>query len=487
MYKQGFSPEKYLEIQSQHLLDRISKYDKLYLELGGKIFNDLHGSRVLPGFDPNMKISLMQKLGEKLEIILTINAKDIEQNRIQNDSGLNYAEHLIQMITKLRGFKLLVSSVVITQFKENASTRKLETRLERLKMGVYRHYHIEGYPSNVNFIMSDEGLGKNDYVPTTRQLVVVAAVGANSGKMATCMSQQYHDDKHGKKAGYAKFEKFPVWNLSLNHPINLAYEAATTNIMDKNLIDPYHLEAYGTMAVNYNRDVEAFPVLNAMFTRIWGESPYKSPTDMGVNMIKECITDEAACMAASKQEIIRRYYGALCKEYLDGGAKHEIQKLENIMTRLEINLDDRITIPIAEDVKEVTGKDAVALELAGGDLVTGKTTKMLSPSAAVLINALKQLARITDNVDLISSTVIEPIQRLNLEMGTEGYLLKAKDMLVALSISSVTNPTAELALKQLPRLHHGQAHSTTILDKETLETFKILGIDMTCQPADAVI
>ena len=347
MYKIGFSGEKYLEIQSEKIMERVDQYDKLYLEFGGKIFDDMHGSRVLPGFDPNMKIGLLQKMADKVEIVLAINSTDIEQGRIQSDSDLNYADHLIRMIERLKSHGLYVSSVVVTQFLEKPSTLKFQRRLNNLGVEVYKHYVIQDYPTNVNLIMSDEGFGQNEYIETTRPLVVVAAAGAGSGKMATCMSQLYHEFKRGTKAGYAKFEKFPVWNLPLNHPINLAYEAATTNIMDQNMIDPFHLEAYGESAVNYNRDIEAFPILNAMFKQIWGYSPYKSPTDMGVNMIKECIIDEEVCKEASKQEIIRRYFGLLCDDYLYGGMRKEIQKVEYLMALAGITDADRKIVSVA--------------------------------------------------------------------------------------------------------------------------------------------
>ena len=483
MYKIGFSGEKYLEIQSEKIMERVNQYDKLYLEFGGKIFNDMHGSRVIPGFDPNMKISLMQKLGDKVEIVLAINATDIEQGRIQSDSNLNYGEHLMGMINKLKSFNLYVSSVVITQFVEKPSTIKFMNQLNLMGVAVYKHYIIDEYPTNINLIMSDDGFGMNEYIETTRQLVVVAAAGAGSGKMATCMSQLYHEFKRGKRASYAKFEKFPVWNLPINHPINLAYEAATTNIMDQNMIDPFHLEAYGESAVNYNRDIEAFPILNAMFKQIWGYSPYKSPTDMGVNMIKECIIDEDVCKEASKQEIIRRYFGLLCDDYLHGGKRREIHKVEYLMAIAGITDADRKIVSVANMKKEMTKGNAIAMELASGEVVTGKTTATMTASASIILNALKTVAGITDSVDLISSNVMEPIRKLNSQMGEENYLLKASDVLIALSISSVTNPTAELALTKLSSLRNGQAHSTTILNRESLQTFKTLGIDITCKPS----
>ena len=481
MYKIGFDKKKYLKIQSEKIIERINSFDKLYLELGGKIFGDLHGSRVLPGFDPDIKLDLLKTLRDKLEIIFTINAIDIVQNRVQGDQGISYSEHLLELIKSLKINDIYVSSVAITHYSEQKSVQQLKRQLTKLGISVYNHYKILDYPTNIDLIMSDDGFGKNEYIETTRPLVIVSAPGSGSGKMATCMNQVYHDFKRGIKAGYSKFEKFPVWNLPLNHPVNLAYESATTNIMDQNMIDPFHLEAYGVSAVNYNRDIEAFPVLNAMLKQIWGSSPYKSPTDMGVNTIKECITDENVCIEASKQEIIRRYFKLLCDEYLYGGVQHEIQKLEFLMNTAGVEIKNRLTVPISRQKSEETNTPAVAIELANGKVVTGKTTQLLSPAASALLNALKELADINDSIDLISPSIITPIQNLHHNyMGDNNYLLKVDDVLLALSISTATNPTAAIVLEHLPKLKNSQAHSTTIL--ENISTFAKLGITTTCEP-----
>lgn len=484
MYKIGFDKEKYLKIQSFKILERINKFDKLYLEFGGKIFGDLHGSRVLPGFEPDMKINLLKTLSDKVEIIFVINATDIEQNRIQGDYGVNYADHLLHLISKLKKNNLYVSSVVITQFSDQKPVLRLKRRLSKLGLVVYIHYIIPDYPTNINLIVSEDGFGKNDYIETVKPLVIVAAPGSGSGKMATCMSQLYHEFKRGIKAGYSKFEKFPVWDLPLNHPINLAYEAATTNIMDQNMIDPFHLEAYGVSAVNYNRDIEAFPVLNTMFKLIWGESPYKSPTDMGVNMIRECIIDEEACKEASKQEIIRRYYKLICDEYLYGGMKTEIQKLEFLMNTAGVYEEGRVVVPIAREKAKTTKTTSIALQLPSGKIVTGKTTSLLSAPATVLLNALKVLSNIGDNVDLISPNLISPIQNLNEKyLNNRGHLLQLDEVLIALSISTATNPTAALVLEHLPNLTNSQAHCTSILSQEIISIFQNLGINITCEPS----
>ena len=483
MYKIGFDKEKYLEIQSEKILERVNNFSKLYLEFGGKIFEDMHGSRVLPGFEPDMKISLLKRLSDKMEIVFVISAVDIEQNRIQGDHGVNYAEHLLYLITELKKNGLYVSSVVITHYSELAAVHRLKWRLNKLGLAVYAHYIIPNYPSNLDLIMSEEGFGKNAYIKTTRPLVVVAAPGSGSGKMATCMSQLYHEFRQGIKAGYSKFEKFPVWNLSVTHPVNLAYEAATTNIMDQNMVDPFHLEYYGKYAVNYNRDIEAFPVLNAMFKKIWGESPYQSPTDMGVNMIKECITDEEVCKEAGRQEIIRRYYKLICDEYTYGGMRQEIQKLEFLMKAAGVVETDRMVVSAARDKTEQTGSVSVAIELPTGKIVTGKTTPLLSATASALLNALKVLANINDNVDLISPNLVESIQNLHHKyLGNKNHLLQVNEVLLALSISTATNPMAVMVLDQIPSLKNSQAHATTILSQDVVITMRDLGINITCQP-----
>ena len=479
----GFDKEKYLEIQSKHILERISQFEnKLYLEFGGKIFADLHGSRVLPGFEPDIKINLLQKLKDKTEIVLAINAEDIELNRIEGDFGLSYSENLTHFINKLRTNDLYVSSVVITRFSGQGAAIKFKSKLEKLGVKVYIHYFIKDYPTNVNHIMSDEGFGKNDYIETTRQLVIVAGAGSNSGKMATCMSQLYHEFKRGVKAGYAKYEKFPVWNLSINHPINLAYESATTNINDKNMIDPFHLEAYGEQAVNYNRDIEAFPILNSLLKKFWGKSPYNSPTDMGVNMIKECIVNEEVCIEAAKQEIIRRYFSRVVDEYVYGGYVDEIKSIEFLMNRAGVSPTDRYAVQMARTNAEENGCPAVAITLKNGKTITGKKSELLSASSAALLNSLKELIAVSDDVDLISGSLITPIQQLNSEYIGISSNLRINEVLIALATSTTLNPTAQSALKNLKELKGSEAHSTEILPEGELTTFKKLGINITHEP-----
>lgn len=483
MYKVGFDKIKYLEKQSEKIIERINSFDKLYLELGGKIFGDTHGSRVLPGFDPDIKLDLLKELRDKTEIIFAINAVDITQNRIQGDGGVSYSVYLLDLIKKLKAQDIYVSSVAITHYSDQKPVQQLKRQLSKLGTTVYNHYTISDYPANIDLIMSNDGFGKNEYIETTRPLVIVSSPGSGSGKMAICMSQVYHDFKRGIKAGYSKFEKFPVWNLPLHHPVNLAYEAATTNLMDQNMIDPFHLSKYGISAISYNRDIEAFPVLNAMLKQIWGNSPYQSPTDMGVNMIQECITDDEVCKEASKQEIIRRYFKLICDEYLYGGVKHEIQKLEFLLNTAAVEAIDRPTVPAARKKAQETGTSCVAIELANGKIVTGKTTSLLTPAASALLNALKKLANISENIDLISPSLITPIQNLyHNYMGDSQYLLHVDDVLLALSISTVTNPTATIVLESLPKLKNSQCHSTTILDNKVVATFSKLGITTTSEP-----
>ena len=480
MYKIGFSGEKYLKVQSKKISERIEQYEKLYLEFGGKLFDDMHGSRVLPGFDPNMQISLLQKMSDKVEIILTISSEDIDTNRIQGDSNLKYADHLVHMVSKLRGYGLYVSSVVIIKFVPSKAIDAFRKKVEPLGIEIYTHYTIDGYPTNIELTISDEGFGKNDFVKTKRPLVVVSAVGAKSGKMATCMSQLYHEYKNGKKAGYAKFEKFPVWNLALQHPVNIAYEAATTNINDRNMIDPFHLDAHSEVAVNYNRDIEAFPVLSAMFEKMWGESPYKSPTDMGVNMIKDCIIDEAVCEEASKQEIVRRFFTKVVEEHLEGDKEDEIEHLRYLMLKVGVSPYSREVVGVATEKRKDSKEHAVALQLSDGHMVSGRTTSMLTASASVLLNALKYLAKIDDGFDIISKNITEAVRELNEQMGMDNYLLTPSDVLIALSAGKVSNSMAEKAIGKLPLLKHGQGHSTTLLNEGTMDVFKRLGIDMSC-------
>jgi len=484
MYKKGFDSEKYLHIQSQKILERVERFDnKLYLEVGGKLFGDLHASRVLPGFESDGQLYLFKKLAQKTEIIITINASDIAQGRRQADRGISYVDNLVQMLDFFKLHRLYVSSVVVTRYKGQNAVINFKNRLENLGVNVYFHYYIEGYPFNIPVIMSENGFGRNEYIRTTRPLVVVTACGAYSGKMATCLSQLYHDFKRGIKSGYAKFEKFPLWNVAINHPINLAYEAATTDINDTLNIDPFHLGVYNVPAVSYNRDIEAFPILNELFEQVWGESPYKSPTDMGVNMFKECIIDDEACQYASKQEIIRRYYKALCDEWIYSGRKAEINKLEFLMKTAGVTTGDRTVVRYALEKERITDTPSVAIELTDGRIVTGKTTSLLSAASAALLNALKMLAGIPDEVDLISSSMIRPIQKFNFEyFGNQNPHLQINEVLVALLICTTTNPLAENVLEQISKLKNCEAHSTDILSQAEMEVFHKLYVNITCEP-----
>ena len=482
--KIGFDNEKYLEMQSAKILERISMFgDKLYLEFGGKLFDDYHASRVLPGFLPDSKIKMLSQLKDKAEILIAINANDIEKNKTRSDLGITYDTEVIRLIDIFRSRGFYVGSVVLTRFAEQPSASAFKKRLENLGIKVYRHYPIEGYPSEVEKIVSDEGYGKNEYVVTTRPLVVVTAPGPGSGKMATCLSQLYHENKRGIKAGYAKYETFPIWNLPLNHPVNVAYEAATADLDDVNMIDPFHLEAYGTMAVNYNRDVEIFPVLSAMLSKIMGSSPYKSPTDMGVNMAGYCIVDDEVCSGASKQEIIRRYYAARLDVMKGLIPKDAETKIEILMQKMLITINDRAVVAAALEKERATGRPAAAIQLLNGKMVTGKTSDLLGASAAALLNALKVLGNIDDEIPLISSAVIEPIQKLKVEhMGSANPRLHTDEILLSLAVSAVTNPTAAFALKQLDKLKGAQFHSSVILSHVDEMTLKKLGVNITCEP-----
>lgn len=484
MYRVGFDNEKYLKMQSERINERISQFDnKLYLEFGGKLFDDFHASRVLPGFAPNSKIQMLKQLAEKAEIILVINAADIEKNKIRGDHGITYDDDILRLIDEFRKEGLYVGSVVITQFAEQQSASRFKTRLEQLELTVYLHYFIADYPTNIPLIFSDGGFGKNDYIHTERPLVVVASPGASSGKMAVCLSQLYHEFKRGVQAGYAKFETFPVWNLPLRHPVNLAYEAATTNVGDINLIDPFHMEAYNTTSISYNRDVEGFPILDAIFKEIWGVSPYKSPTDMGVNMVGYCISDDNICQYAANQEIIRRYYDALCEDRTHGGVRAGIQKLELLMKTAGITTRDRAVVFHAAEKSKASECPSIAIELPDGTFITGKTSSLLGSAAAVLLNTLKFLAGINDEVKLISPIMIEPIQKLKIGfLGNNNPRLHADEVLIALSICTATNPIAELVLDQLPKLKDSEAHSTVILSQVDINILKKLGINVTCEP-----
>ena len=484
MAKIAFDNDLYIKTQSAHIRSRIEQFGgKLYLEFGGKLYDDNHAARVLPGFQPDSKLRMLLQLKDKVEMVIAINAADIEKNKIRGDLGITYDRDVIRLIDVFRGFGLYVSSVVLTRFNPTDITKAFQARLESMGIKVYHHYAIEGYPSNIAHIVSEEGYGKNDFIETTRELVVVTAPGPGSGKLATCMSQLYHEHKRGVQAGYAKFETFPVWNLPLNHPVNLAYEAATADLSDVNMIDPFHLEAYEKTTVNYNRDVEAFPVLVAMFERILGECPYKSPTDMGVNMVGNCIVDDAAARDASCQEILRRYYTALCDEKQGKASADEVMKLELLMKKVGISAEDRKVVAPALAKAEQTGKPAAAIELPDGRIVTGKTSDLLGASAALLLNALKELGGIPDELHLISPKVIDPIQHLKVDhFGNRNPRLHTDEVLIALSISAATDPTAERAMEQLSKLRGCQVHSSVILSQVDERTFKRMGVNLTCQP-----
>ncbi|MBD9153569.1 MAG: DUF1846 domain-containing protein [Lachnospiraceae bacterium] len=482
--KQGFDNDKYLAMQSDHIRERISKFgDKLYLEFGGKLYDDYHASRVLPGFEPNSKLRMLMQLADQAEIVIAINAADITKNKVRYDLGITYDLDVLRLIHVFTDRRLYVSSVVITRYVDTPAIHQFKHKLEKLGLKVYRHYEIDGYPSNIPLIVSDEGYGKNDYIETTRPLVVVTAPGPGSGKMATCLSQLYHENKRGVKAGYAKFETFPIWNLPLKHPVNLAYEAATADLNDVNMIDPFHLEAYGVTTVNYNRDVEIFPVLSAIFEEIMGECPYKSPTDMGVNMAGNCIIDDEACKEASRQEIIRRYYNCLCDLKRGNSTPAVLYKLELLMKQAGITVADRKVIAAAMNREEATGAPAAAIELPDGTLVTGKTSDLLGASAACLLNALKILAGIDHEIHLVSPDAIHPIQTLKINyLGSQNPRLHTDEILIALSISAATSPDAARALNAVPLLKGCEVHSSVLLSSVDEGIFKKLGMHLTCEP-----
>jgi len=482
--KYGFDNEKYLKIQSEHIKQRIAHFgDKLYMEFGGKLFDDFHASRVLPGFEPDSKLKMLMQLKNELEIVIVISAVDIEKNKVRADLGITYDMDVLRLRDEFLARELMVNSVVITHFNGQASAEAYRKRLEAMDIKVYYHYTIEGYPNNVALIDSEEGFGKNDYVETTKPLVVITAPGPGSGKMAVCLSQLYQENKRGVKAGYAKFETFPIWNLPLNHPVNIAYEAATADLDDVNMIDPFHMDAYGTTAVNYNRDIEIFPVMNALFDDIYGDTPYKSPTDMGVNMIGYCIADDDVCREAALQEIIRRYYTALCN-FADGKAtENEVNKIALLMKRAKIVTADRKSTVAAKERLEKSGMATAAMELEDGTILTGETSSLLGPSAALLLNALKHLGGIAHNVKLIPQTMIQPIQKLKVNyLHGHNPRLHTDEVLVAISMMSLLDENCKLALDQLPKLQGAQVHSTVMLSEVDRKTFKKLGIDLTCDP-----
>lgn len=482
--KYGFDNEKYLKIQTEKIKERINRFgDKLYLEFGGKLFDDNHAARVLPGFKPDSKLQMLMQLADCAEIVIVISAADIERNKVRADLGITYDVDVLRLRDSFEERGLLVSSVVITHFNGQSSAIQYRQRLERLGIRTYFHHTIEGYPSNVALIDSEEGFGKNDYVETSRPLVVVTAPGPGSGKMAVCLSQLYQEHKRGVKAGYAKFETFPVWNLPLNHPVNVAYEAATADLNDVNMIDPFHLEAYGQTTVNYNRDVEIFPVLNALFEGIYGENPYKSPTDMGVNMIGFCLRDEAVCKEAALQEIIRRYYDSLGRLAEGRCPDSEVNKIGLLLKRMGINTDYRKATVVARERKERSGVASSAIELQDGTVISAETSPLLGPSAALLLNAIKHLAGIDHSVKLIPQSMIEPIQKLKTSyLKGHNPRLHTDEVLVALAMLSTTDENCRKALEMLPQLEGCQVHSSVLLSEVDRKIFKKLGVDLTCDP-----
>ena len=485
MARQGFDNDQYLKLQSQHIRERIAQFGgKLYLEFGGKLFDDFHASRVLPGFEPDSKIRMLAQMKDSAEVIIAINAADIEKNKVRGDLGITYDSDVLRLIDAFRSMELYVGSVVVTQYSGQPAADAFQARLEQLGVRVYRHYPIAGYPHNIAHIVSDEGFGKNQYIETSRPLVVVTAPGPGSGKMAVCLSQLYHEYKRGVKAGYAKFETFPIWNLPLKHPVNLAYEAATADLNDVNMIDPFHLEAYGKTTVNYNRDVEIFPVVNAMFELIAGKSPYRSPTDMGVNMAGNCIIDDDVCREASLNEIVRRYFKCLCDQKASGVVKPERFKLELLMNQAGIALGEREVEKRAHAMSEATdGQPAAAIELADGTIVTGKTGPLLGAASSALLNALKKLAGIDQETDLVSARAIEPIQTLKTNyLGSRNPRLHTDEILIALSSSVSENEYAAKAMEQIPNLKGCDIHSTVILSSVDADTLKKLGMYLTCEP-----
>ena len=480
----GFDNSLYIHKQTEHIRQRIAQWGgKLYLEFGGKLFDDYHASRVLPGFEPDSKLRMLMQLSDQAEIVIVISAADIDKNKVRGDLGITYDEDVLRLIEVFTERGLYVGSVCITRYAGQESADLFKNRLEKLGIRVFVHYNIPGYPSNTSVIVSDEGYGKNQYIETTRPLVVVTAPGPGSGKMAVCLSQLYHEHKRGICAGYAKFETFPIWNIPLKHPVNLAYEAATADLNDVNMIDPFHLEAYGETTVNYNRDVEIFPVLQAMFEKIMGECPYKSPTDMGVNMAGNCIVDDEICKEASRQEIIRRYYKS-CDALVSGtGKEDEVCKIELLLKQAHASIEDRKVVPAALSMEKKTTAPAAALELPDGKIIYGKTSDLLGASSALLLNALKELAGIDHEHHVISPDAIRPIQELKIKyLGSKNPRLHTDETLIALSVSAASNPEAGLALEQLPKLKRCQAHTSVMLSSVDIWEFRKLGIELTCEP-----
>lgn len=485
--KTGFDNDKYLKTQSEHIRERIGQFgDKLYLEFGGKLFDDFHASRVLPGFEPDSKLQMLQNLKDQAEIVIAVSAEDVGRHKIRADLGISYGEDVLRLTQEFRNLGFYVGSVCITRYAGQEEADKLQKKCEKAGLKVYHHYYIEGYPGNTKRIISPEGFGRNEFIETERPLVVVTAPGPGSGKMATCLSQLYQENVRGVKAGYAKFETFPIWSIPLNHPVNLAYEAATADLEDVNLIDPYHLNAYGEIAVNYNRDVEIFPVLKGIFEEIFGESPYQSPTDMGVNMAGFCISDNEACEAAAKQEIIRRYFDARCRLFLETGTPEEFSKLQLLMNQSGLEEEDRICVARAREKEAAVNDYAGALELEDGRIVTGRNSDFMGPCSAVLMNSLKTLAGIPDETLLIAPEAFSPIQQLKTSyLGSENPRLHSDETLIALALSAKADPLSQQALEQLPKLKGAQAHITSPVSQTDLSVFHSLGIQVTYE-ADKV-
>lgn len=493
MKKIGFDSEKYLQEQSAYILERVSHYDKLYLEFGGKLIGDKHAKRVLPGFDEDAKIKLLATLKDKAEIIICVYANDIERNKVRGDYGITYDQDVLRLIDEYRAYGILVNSVLITRYHEQPNTKVFMSKLERSGVAVYTHHAIEGYPSDVEAVIGEDGFARNPYIETTKPIVVVTAPGAGSGKMATCLNQMYHEHERGNVTGYAKFETFPVWNLPLKHPVNIAYEAATVDLKDVNMIDNYHYEAYGEVAVNYNRDIETFPVIQRIIERITGkQSGYKSPTDMGVNRLKSGIIDDAVVQEAAKQEILRRSFD-IENDYKKGLADEEVlRRMQVILEEVHLKKEDRIPVMVARNYAEAVQQKlnntnlqaVIAIELPNGETITGRTTTLMDASAAAILNGLKSLAKIADEMDLLAPMILQTIQQLKTDdLNSRVPTLSANELLIALAISAVTNPTAQLAYQQLPNLKDTQAHSTVILNHENEQTLKQLGIDITSDSA----
>lgn len=479
MEKNGFDLDKYIELQSENISKRVSQFSKLYLEFGGKLFDDNHASRVLPGFAPDSKIKMLLKIKDQVEMMLVINANDIEKNKTRSDLGITYSQDLFRLIDAFVASGLDIGGVVITHYNKQEEAKKLRKKLENSKIKVAYHYPIDNYPNNVDLIISDKGFGKNEYIETSKDIVVVTAPGPGSGKMATCLSQMYHDNAHGIKSGYAKFETFPIWNIPLNHPVNLAYEAATADLNDVNMIDPFHLEAYQKIAINYNRDVEVFPVLNELIMKVMGKKIYNSPTDMGVNMAGYCFKDDEICKQAAKQEIIRRYYDALVDFRKDKISEDIINKLEVILAKADINKDDRKVVKAANDLALLTSEPAVAIELHDGRIVTGKTSKLMGSSSAALLNAAKLAAGI-DDIKILNSEILAPIQELKTKhLRGNNPRLHTDEVLIALAISSQSDENAKKTIDALSKLNGCEVHSSVILSEVDCNTFKKLGMHLT--------